>query len=226
MGASLWLQPRRGFSLLGIGEAWAARPAAGPHRFSAASAAWSTLLAGALIDSRDAPRGAGPLLLGGFSFDDAPAPSALWQGFEPACLVLPSLLLTSSADGAWLTLSWRVGVSPDPASIAQAWEALAQAAGEFEAAPAGSLARRGASARAGGLARLGVALGRRGRPWSPRQGGPRAPGRCRRQLADRREHGARSAGHVGTRVHPLRRLARQPLLRRRDAGTARQPQGA
>jgi isochorismate synthase len=139
MGASLWLQPRRGFSLLGIGEAWAARPAAGPHRFSAASAAWSALLAGSLIESRDAPRGAGPLLLGGFSFDDAPATSALWQGFEPACLVLPSLLLTSSADGAWLTLSWRVGVSPDPASVAQAWEALAQAAGEFEAAPAGSL---------------------------------------------------------------------------------------
>jgi isochorismate synthase len=133
MGASLWLQPDRGFSLVAIGEAWAARPSAGPDRFSAVSGAWSALLQRAVIDS-DGPRGSGPVLLGGFSFDDAPAPSAVWQGFEPACMVLPAALLTTTAEGAWLTLSWRVGSSPHPESIVRTWETVAQAATKGEVA--------------------------------------------------------------------------------------------
>jgi isochorismate synthase len=136
MGASLWLQPDSGFALVGIGEAWAARPSAGPDRFSAVSEAWSALLQRAVIDG-DGPRGSGPVLLGGFSFDDAPAPSALWQGFEPACMVLPALLLTTTADGAWLTLSWRVGTSPHPERIVRTWEALTRSAGERVARPMG-----------------------------------------------------------------------------------------
>jgi isochorismate synthase len=138
MGASLWLQPDSGFALVGIGEAWAARPAAGPDRFDAVSGAWSALLRSALIDS-DGPRGSGPVLLGGFSFDDAPAPSALWQGFEPACLALPSLLSTTTAEGTWLTLSWRVGASPSPERMVRAWEAVTQSAGERAAQPVGEV---------------------------------------------------------------------------------------
>ncbi len=129
LAASLWSQPEQDFSLVGIGEAWAARPGGGPHRFRAASEAWAELLAGATIDAADGPRGAGPLLLGGFSFDDEPAASSVWRGFEPACLVLPSLLLTRTIEGAWLTLSWRVGSAPGPESLLRTWEGLVADAG-------------------------------------------------------------------------------------------------
>ena len=128
LGVSLWLQPSEGVALVGIGEAWAAR---GQHesRFKAVSKAWSGLLDDAVIDSADAPRGGGPLLLGGFSFSDDPAPAELWQSFEPACLVLPALLLTTTPAGSWLTAS--IMVEPDVAgapslrSLAETWTHLA-----------------------------------------------------------------------------------------------------
>jgi isochorismate synthase len=141
LGASLWLQPGSDFSLLAIGEAWAARPAAGPDRFRAVSAAWSELLATAVIERGDAPRGAGPLLVGGFSFDDAPAPSNVWQGFEPACLVLPALLLTTTADGAWLTISWRPDASPDPHRLLRTWQELTETARAVESTTPGAAIR-------------------------------------------------------------------------------------
>ncbi len=124
LGASLWLQPDAGFSLVGVGEAWAVRPGSGTHRFTAVSQAWAELLDGAVIDQVDTRRGTGPLLLGGFSFDDEPAGSSVWHGFEPACLVLPALLLTTTPDGCWLTLSARIGETPGLEALARMWEGL------------------------------------------------------------------------------------------------------
>ena len=134
LGASLWMQPDAEFSLVGVGEAWAARPGAGAGRFETASRAWAELIEGAVIDQDAAPRGTGPLLLGGFSFDDEPAPSDVWQGFEPACLVLPALLLTTTPDGCWLTLSARVGEAPGMEVWARTWDGLLAEMGEPDAA--------------------------------------------------------------------------------------------
>ena len=49
LGASLWMQPSEAMALVGIGEAWGARPG-GVSRFTAISQAWSTLLSTALVD--------------------------------------------------------------------------------------------------------------------------------------------------------------------------------
>ena len=75
------------------------------------------------------PRGAGPLLLGGFGFDDDPVESEVWAGFEASCLTLPALLLTSTPQGAWLTASIVVqpgGVPPRTMalSLSETWAHL------------------------------------------------------------------------------------------------------
>ncbi len=124
LSASLWVQPDARFSLVGVGEVWAARPGPGASRFKAVSGAWAELIEGAVIDQGDGPGGTGPLLLGGFSFDDEPTPSDVWQGFEPACLVLPALLHTTTPDGSWLTLSTRLGETAELDELARTWESL------------------------------------------------------------------------------------------------------
>ena len=131
LGASLWMQPETGISLVAVGEAWAARQSHAA-RFAIVSVAWRTLLEGAIIDVADAPRGAGPMLVGGFGFDDDPAGSDVWQGFEAGCLTLPALLLTSTPEGAWLTASMVVqpgGVPPGTMalSLSETWAYLAGA---------------------------------------------------------------------------------------------------
>lgn len=120
--ASLWLQPASGLALVGIGEAWAARPGDGA-RFASVSAAWKALLETAHLESTDAPADVGPLLLGGFAFDDADPSSAVWGGFERGCMILPSLLVTNTSHGSWLTLSWLGGGDGDEAvdALVETW---------------------------------------------------------------------------------------------------------
>ena len=106
-----WTRPADGFELAAAGAAAVLAPDAG-DRFAAVDDAWRALAADALLD--DASRGAtgtGPLLLGGFSFDDAGPRSARWRGFPRARLTLPAALLTTVNGARWLTTS--VVVQPD-----------------------------------------------------------------------------------------------------------------
>ena len=88
------MQPQTGDSLVGVGEAWSARQSH-EARFEIISLAWRLLLEGAIVDAPGVPRGAGPLLLGGFGFDDEPVASEVWAGFEAGCMTLPALLLST-----------------------------------------------------------------------------------------------------------------------------------
>jgi isochorismate synthase len=130
-GASLWLQPAAGFGLVGIGSAWSIE-ARGPTRFSEVSAAWRALLEGAVLDVDGSPRGSGPTLLGGFSFDDEASTSGTWAAFAPASLQLPQLLLTTTPQGAWLSvcqLSQQGGEGESQARRSvEAWSTIATAA--------------------------------------------------------------------------------------------------
>ncbi len=142
LGATLWMQPDAGVSLVGIGEAWAARQSH-EARFGIISVAWRMLLEDAIVDAPDVPRGAGPLLLGGFAFDEEPPESETWQGFEAGCMVLPALLLTTTPAGAWLTASILVepaGVAPGTMalSLSETWAHLA----DTRARPAGPSGQR------------------------------------------------------------------------------------
>jgi len=166
LGASLWMQPSEDVALVGIGEAWGARPG-GSSRFASVSQAWSTLLSTALVDAVGAPRGGGPLLLGGFSFSDEPVPSEIWKGFEPACLVLPGLLYAATPEGSWLTASMVLEPGLDGALVAASLEGTWRHLSALGAAPATDLKmlqvmseRPEAPAWRASVARLAGAVGR------------------------------------------------------------------
>lgn len=168
LGASLWLQPEAGVAIVGIGEAWSARQSH-EARFQVISVAWRMLLEGALIDVGDAPREAGPVLLGGFGFDEEPAASETWEGFEAGCMTLPALTLSTTPAGSWLTASVVVepeGVPPATliGSLDQTWAFLADAPVLPSGPARQSLAVRrrtpDASGWHGSVARLAGAVGR------------------------------------------------------------------
>ena len=168
LGAALWMQPQAGISHVGIGEAWAARQSH-EARFGVISVAWHMLLQSAVVDTGDAPRGTGPLLLGGFGYDDEPAESEVWEGFEAGCLVLPALLLSTTPRGSWLTASMVLdpdGVPPGTmiGSLDQTWAFLSEAPVLPSGPPRRSLVvrRRVPDAKAwqGSVARLAGAVGR------------------------------------------------------------------
>jgi isochorismate synthase len=85
--------------------------ASGPGRFSAMSAAWQELRAGAEFDALDGPPGSGLAAFGGFAFDPAGGASRTWQGFAPASLIVPEVSLARHGGRTWLTLNAEV--APD-----------------------------------------------------------------------------------------------------------------
>lgn len=77
---------------------------------------WRRLADEALVDAPgDSPMLAGPLLLGGCAFDPLRPAEPSWQGFPPARLVLPRLLLLGESDRWWLASTLVVRPGRDPA---------------------------------------------------------------------------------------------------------------
>jgi isochorismate synthase len=127
--AALWLQPAADRSIVGIGRAWAIEPA-GPDRFAAATDAWRTVLADAIVSraQTDVPE-AGPILLGGLGFTGRPpAADDPWAAFGPASLVLPTFTLAQHGERTSLTVTARAHgtVELDTARLEQDWSALAR----------------------------------------------------------------------------------------------------
>jgi len=116
---ALWLRPSHGEALVGIGAA-RRLTGTGVNRFRQIGDAWRDLLADAVVDNdASAQFDAGPLLLGGFSFDPARRQSSeLWSAFPDARMVLPQRMLAVRQGSAGLT--HNVVVSPDAGSEQQA----------------------------------------------------------------------------------------------------------
>ncbi len=109
-----WLQPDTDLSLVGLGTAHVVEKS-GPYRFSETGAVWEELCSGALIESAAGAACAGPLLMGGFSFDSGQPQGAAWHGYPEARMVLPRACVASSGGRSWLTLNavLRPDVAPD-----------------------------------------------------------------------------------------------------------------
>lgn len=109
-----WTRPADGFSLAAFGSV-AVLTAAGATRFATIDGAWRALCDGAIVDDKsEGAAGAGPLLIGGFAFDEEPLPNAGWRDFPAARMVVPRIQL-ASADGAhWLTTNVMVASSGEP----------------------------------------------------------------------------------------------------------------
>ena len=136
--AALWLQPSAGFAIVGIGRAWSIEPE-GADRFARAAAGWRALLDGAAIDvPAGAPRGVGPVLVGGLGFTGlAPGASEAWAPFGAASLVLPALTYARADGASHVTIAETIPGSvetagpadrpaggPDPRAAERRWDAL------------------------------------------------------------------------------------------------------
>jgi menaquinone-specific isochorismate synthase len=120
---SYWADRDRRVQLVGLGVARYVE-ANGTNRYSAVETEWQSLLDNALVEPRDAHMAAGPVLLGGFSFDPLKPKSKLWASYADASFQLPRHLL-AVMDGE-VTLTFNVLLQPD-----ESWQATAiQAADE------------------------------------------------------------------------------------------------
>ena len=89
-----WERVSEGRAMLGLGAACCVE-ASGPDRFDRTASATRALF-DELMVLGEAPASVGPILLGGFAFDDgthAESEDGMWCGFEGASLVLPEILL-------------------------------------------------------------------------------------------------------------------------------------
>lgn len=139
--AALWLRPSEGMAFVGIGRAWAVE-ARGGYRFREAEGAWCELMTDALLDRPDgATPGAGPVLLGGLGFTGRePAEGDPWAPFGASSLVLPSLLLSVSPSGAFVTASVVDGSDEDARRLEREWSRLMDRARELRPNPNGMVA--------------------------------------------------------------------------------------
>jgi menaquinone-specific isochorismate synthase len=92
----LWM--RRGFGLVGLGEALRLE-FRGPTRITDASAAWQRVVAAATVIDPLARTGTGLIAMGSFAFSDHSA--------ETSVLIVPALVIGRDKDQSWVT---RIGV--------------------------------------------------------------------------------------------------------------------
>ncbi len=101
----LFEQPDRGgASLAGLGEVVALQ-AEGAERFAAVADRWRAMAAAAVADAGDEPDGAGLVAVGGFSFASDGGRAPHWQGFDPASLSVPEVLLSRKRGSVHMTLA-------------------------------------------------------------------------------------------------------------------------
>ncbi|HEV7562392.1 MAG TPA: isochorismate synthase [Solirubrobacterales bacterium] len=115
-----WEQPDRGFALAGLGVAHESA-SRGPRRF--ADVAEECVRTGwdAVVDEPPGlPAGAGPVWLGGFSFDPDGGNTSTWSSLAPGSLVLPELSLCRSGERTFLTLNAVVDPGDDGARLGAA----------------------------------------------------------------------------------------------------------
>lgn len=105
-----WEQPSCGRAIAGVG-AIERIDAAGAERFARAAERARALPGELTVLGAPAPVWAGPLLVGGFAFDDEPQHGGgrLWNDFAPLSFVLPERLYVRDGDRAWLTVCAPIG---------------------------------------------------------------------------------------------------------------------
>jgi salicylate biosynthesis isochorismate synthase len=115
-----WARPDESFAMAGVGTAWTLA-LDGADRFEHARAAWRALCQEAVIQAGEVPRGTGPVVLGGFSFDPLCPRTPLWDGFPDGLLLLPRYLLTTTGETSWLTVNTLVAPDAPPNTVSAGW---------------------------------------------------------------------------------------------------------
>jgi isochorismate synthase len=102
--ATYWERPDEGFAMACFGRA-AELASEGPDRFATLGLELESLRKLLWLEGNPADEGL-PLVIGGFSFDGDPAGSGRWEGFGPASLVLPSLMVVRQEERSWCALAF------------------------------------------------------------------------------------------------------------------------
>lgn len=131
-GSMYWAHPAQGFALAGLGAAATIAPA-GDARFARADAEWRALLADAVVDDAGGGAMAGPILMGGFSFEPEGPRSDLWRDFPSTLLLVPALHVATRGGRTWLTLT--TVVAPDGTTSVDVDDLLRLRAVVLDAAP-------------------------------------------------------------------------------------------
>ncbi len=93
-------QPDRGgVALAALGEAMRLS-GAGRDRFASVADRWRRLAASAVGDPLDDPDRSGPVAVGGFAFAPDGGGTPAWDGFEPASMVVPEVVIRRAARAA------------------------------------------------------------------------------------------------------------------------------
>src|SRR3954462_3106871 len=112
------------FALAALGCA-AAIDERGPERFARAAARWRALAERAACDDPVAPRGSGPVAVGGFAFAPDGGGAPHWAGYEPASLHVPEAAMARRGDEALLPLAAPPRPDDVPEEVAAKLEARA-----------------------------------------------------------------------------------------------------
>jgi len=101
-------------AIAGLGEA-SRLQASGGRRFERVASAWRALAAAAMSGTGSEHDERGPLAVGGFAFAPGGGASPQWEGFEPASLIVPEVVLERRVlgDSAELRMTLAVLASPD-----------------------------------------------------------------------------------------------------------------
>ncbi|HKY97825.1 MAG TPA: isochorismate synthase [Gemmatimonadaceae bacterium] len=126
-----WSEPRGALAFAAAGAVYMFEHS-GADRFRETDRELKELLRDAIIDGVPDQRGVGPIVVGGFAFDDDGPRSEIWEGFGSSRLFLPTALVSSGNGESWLTLNLLVDMhgetSMSTRSLAQIADRLADAA--------------------------------------------------------------------------------------------------
>lgn len=115
-----WEQPADGRAFVAVGAARVIETS-GASRFRDAGTAIQRDMATAALDTADlAGLPTEPIYFGGFAFDPATRPDAMWRDFAPGLVVLPRILLAREHGAASVTLNAMVAPDADGIALADA----------------------------------------------------------------------------------------------------------
>ena len=100
-----WSEPGRELSHVGLGEVFTIEHhALAGNRYQTVHQQWDAMMKDAVV-TEDSPSYTGPLLFGGFSFDENSEKTEVWSDFAHTSFVVPKYMLTVTKGRAWLTVN-------------------------------------------------------------------------------------------------------------------------
>jgi menaquinone-specific isochorismate synthase len=98
-----WSNPTNDTIIVGLGESYSISVNQSTEHFKIVEEKWRNLIQNQIIIDNNLPYSAGPILMGGFSFDPLKQRTSLWDHFDDAKFVLPTIMLSVYKGRTFLT---------------------------------------------------------------------------------------------------------------------------